>query len=412
MTPTEEGTPASDLSRALLESEEKFRVLAENASVGVLIRRPAESTFVNRALCEIFEETREDLMALGFMERLIHPDDLPNTQDKVRRIRAGKLDAAHFFARACVRSGTVRQLEVFASRLGYAKGEATLLVVVDRTEQHRLEVAVRAKNAELQALASELEKRVAEEVEKHAAREAIFQGQAKMAAMGEMLAAIAHQWRQPVSTLGMVLQNLVGESLAGTLDHSRLEEAVKRARQQLTFLTQTVDSFLSFYRPDRGEGPFDLLPIVLETASLLKAQLDYHFMELAVDPGAAVGSQPLAVEGRPNDLKQVLVILLQNAKDAILERRSREPRAPSRIDVRVLGEGAAIRIEIEDTGGGIPDEVASRIFEPYFSTKPRGTGIGLAMARTLVTTGLRGSLSAANGPQGARFTLLVPTAGA
>ena len=412
MSPEEDRAVGPGPAEALFESEEKFRVLAENASVGVLVRSQGVSDYINPALCEIFESTRGELLSVGFLERLIHPGDLAATQDKVRRIRKGTLDAAHFFARALLRSGRERHLEILASRLVFSTGNAALMIVIDRTEQQRLEDEVREKNIQLEALATGLERRVATELERRAADAAILQEQAKMAAMGEMLAAIAHQWRQPVSTLGMVLQNLVGESLAGTLEHSRLEEAVKRARQQLSFLSQTVDSFLSFYRPDRGEGPFDLLPIVLETASLLKAQLDYHFMELAVDPGAAVGSQPLAVEGRPNDLKQVLVILLQNAKDAILERRSREPRAPSRIDVRVLGEGAAIRIEIEDTGGGIPDEVASRIFEPYFSTKPRGTGIGLAMARTLVTTGLRGSLSAANGPQGARFTLLVPTAGA
>lgn len=411
MTPAADGSAGPDLSQALLESEEKFRILAENASVGVLVRHPGESHYVNQAISEIFESTREEMVTPGFLEGLIHPEDLPNVQDKVRRIRSGDLDAAHFFIRARLRSGCVRPLEIFASRLVYSKGSATLLIVMDRTEQQRLEEEIRQNNLQLAEQAASLEKRVIDEVAKRAAREAVLQGQAKMAAMGEMLAAIAHQWRQPVSTLGMVLQNLVTESRAGGLDAARLESAVGKARQQLGFLSQTVTSFLSFYRPDRGSVGIDLVPLLLETASLLKAQLDYNFVDLRLDTGAEIDGESLWVLGRPNDLKQVIVILLQNAKDAILARRAADPNTPSLVDVRVRPDGSSIRVEVEDTGGGIPPEILPRIFEPYFSTKPQGTGIGLSLARSLVEASLGGTLSASNGPLGALFTILLPPAG-
>ena len=93
MTPAADGSAGPDLSQALLESEEKFRILAENASVGVLVRHPGESHYVNQAISEIFESTREEMVTPGFLEGLIHPEDLPNVQDKVRRIRSGDLDA-------------------------------------------------------------------------------------------------------------------------------------------------------------------------------------------------------------------------------------------------------------------------------------------------------------------------------
>ena len=396
-----------ELVEALFESEEKFRIVAEHAPVGIVIRKSGVNDYANQVVADLFEMSREEVLRPGAMESRLGPEDRALAQGKVRRVRCGEIDAAHFVVTMLVPSGLERQLEAFVSRLVMAGEDAALMIVIDRTEQCRLEAELNEKNQALEALASSLERRVREESERRAARDAMLLGQAKMAAMGEMLAAIAHQWRQPLSTVGMVLHNLERDSKEGLVGPDRIAAAATRSRQQITFLAQTLELFLSFYRPVLGSGPFDPGLSVAETASLMKAQLDYHFVELAVD---AAGDPPFQLKGNSSHLKQVLVNLLQNAKDAVIARRQVESEAPCRIDVRLRREGLEAVLEVEDTGGGIPADVLPRVFEPYFSTKPEGTGIGLAMARSLVETQFGGRLDATNGPSGARFTARLPLA--
>ena len=404
MTP-EAGRSREELLEALLESEEKFRVVAENAPVGILIRKEGTNDYANQVIADLFEVTREVILQPGVVERFFEPEERSVAQSKVRRVRSGNLDSAHFVTRILTASGQEKPLEVFVTRLVMSRGSAELMIVIDRSDQHRLEKELGEKNRTLEALAASLEARVKEETERRAARDAMLFGQAKMAALGEMLAAIAHQWRQPLSTVGMVLHNLERDSQLGLVGPERIAAVAAKSRQQISFLAQTLELFLSFYRPVMGAGPFDLGGGVAETASLMKAQLDYHFIELVIDAGDGA---PCMLKGGANHLKQVLVNLLQNAKDAVVARRQREAEAVCRIDVRLRRDGGDVLLEVEDTGGGIPDEVLPRVFEPYFSTKPEGTGIGLAMARSIVESHLGGRIDVARGELGARFTVRLP----
>ena len=241
--------------------------------------------------------------------------------------------------------------------------------------------------------------------------------QSKMAAMGEMIGAIAHQWRQPLNTLSLWLIGLRDHFQRGDMNGSLLDREIEQADYQIQFMSKTIDDFRNFFKPDKEREVFDVARAVQDVLKLLSAQIVKHritidfFCEsggkrwqvnLQEKPAALEGFTAY-VSGYPNELKQVVLNLLNNAKDAILEQNKEGV-----ITIALTKEEEAVRIVVEDNGGGIPETILEKIFDPYFSTKgEQGTGVGLDMAKTIVEENMEGTLTAENCGEGARFTILL-----
>ena len=141
-----------------------------------------------------------------------------------------------------------------------------------------------------------------------------------------------------------------------------------------------------------------------ETLQLQRAQLENNGIEVETD------LQSVETVGFHNDFRQVLMNLISNARDAIMERRKKEPDFGGKITIRTYAEGDMAVAEVEDDAGGVPEAVAQRIFEPYFTTKEegKGTGLGLYMAKRLIEEKMRGSITLEKGEKGARFVVRIP----
>jgi signal transduction histidine kinase len=251
--------------------------------------------------------------------------------------------------------------------------------------------------------------------------------QARHAAVGEALGAIAHQWRQPLNALGLVLQNLRDAFLHGELDREHLERSLGKARLQLQHLSKTIDDFRSFSLPDRQTTVFPLRDLFREVLALYQPQLEASRVSvdlgcrespggplLAMEPGAACD---LVVDGPRNAFGHAILNLLNNAREAIVDQRKRtgpegQPARQGSIRVVVSRLAERLRIEVSDDGGGIPQDALETIFEPYHSTKgpSRGTGLGLYMCKRIVEEHMAGTIAAANGETGAIFTIELPAA--
>ncbi|OHD56974.1 MAG: hypothetical protein A2Y33_08415 [Spirochaetes bacterium GWF1_51_8] len=276
------------------------------------------------------------------------------------------------------------------------------------------------RNAILQAL-SEQKKR-----EEH---EKIMIQQSKLAGMGEMLGAIAHQWRQPLNALGLLLQDLVDAYHYGEIDKTYLEKNVGTAMSQIEFLSHTIDDFRNFFKPSKAQEVFDLSAMIREVLSLITAQFmkksifitaeyrhsdkDVRMVENRLSENAVEyreeGGKPLDIIGFPGEMKQVMLNILNNARDAILERRKLKDfrKMEGKIEIKVVRRKSEVKIEISDNGGGVPYEIVDRIFEPYFSTKDegKGIGIGLYMSKMIIEKHLGGKIRMENTPDGAKFTI-------
>ncbi len=229
----------------------------------------------------------------------------------------------------------------------------------------------------------------------------------KMAAVGEMLAIIAHQWRQPLNTLSTYISSLQAAQYNDMLNKAFVDKLVAGANGQIHFMSKTIDDFRNFFKPSKSKGPVDVLEVVISAVKLMEAQMKHGGISLTVNNRS--GTSSLLVFGFRGEFVHVLVNIIANAKDAILQHADAANAAPihKKIEITVSTEDQTVLLMISDSGGGIPEHLLLQIFNPYFTTKgaSSGTGMGLYMSKMIVEKEMNGELIAANTESGARFTI-------
>ncbi len=228
----------------------------------------------------------------------------------------------------------------------------------------------------------------------------------KLAAVGEMLGAIAHQWRQPLNTLSTYISSLEAAQYNNLLTKPLIDKLVAGANGQIQFMSKTIDDFRNFFRPAKKKGPVDVFGVIISAVKLMEAQMKHGNITLSVKNNA--GPEAIVVLGYQGEFVHVLVNILANARDAILEnRRDEGDTSAQTIDITVAGGEEEVTIDIIDSGCGIPEHLLPQIFNPYYTTKgaSSGTGMGLYMSKMIVEKEMGGELLAANTPTGARFTI-------
>jgi len=271
-----------------------------------------------------------------------------------------------------------------------------LRLVPRRALQQALDELAQEKES-LRLLNETLEQRVSAEVEKNREKDHLLIQQSRLAAMGEMIGNIAHQWRQPLNTVNLILQNIKDDYRHGELNGETLGRSVELGNRVIQGMSQTIDDFRNFFRPDKEKKPFQIRKALDNALALAGAAFQSHSVEVE-------GEEEMEVLGFENEYIQVLLNILNNAKEAIAARHI----ANGRISIRLARSGGEARVTVSDNGGGIAAEAMERIFDPYFSTKPLGTGIGLYMSKMIIEQNMGGQLHARNIPDGAEFTLTLP----
>lgn len=231
-------------------------------------------------------------------------------------------------------------------------------------------------------------------------KDALLHDQSRLAAMGEMIGNIAHQWRQPLSVLALVVQNLKYDLKEGRIGMAEVEESVARAMKTIEQMSATIDDFRNFFKPLRQPEQFSPLRTIHDCNDLVGASLAAHGIALGI-----AGPADFAAYGYPSEFAQIVLNLISNSKDAIVERGITD----GRIDIAIAAGGRGFVVTVQDNAGGIALDHVDRIFDPYFTTKEKGTGIGLYMTRTIVEQHMHGTIEAGNAAHGLRFTIDLPT---
>ncbi|MBF0317334.1 MAG: PAS domain S-box protein [Nitrospirae bacterium] len=266
----------------------------------------------------------------------------------------------------------------------------------DITERRRLE-------EELKNLNANLESKIAEEIANRQRQEQMLIQQSKMASMGEMIGLIAHQWKQPLNALSVSVQDLKDAYIYGELNDEYLDNLVTSSMNQILFMSKTTDTFRDFFRPSREKVKFDVKTAVEDLISMFIGIFDKSNIDIEIKDSHV---SRLLAEGYPNEFKQVILNLLSNSKDAIIHGRHNGANIQGHIEIAFNKDvcGYEVIVSIRDNGGGIPEDVMDKIFDPYFTTKGTGgTGIGLYMSRTIIETNMAGRLTARNVDGGAEF---------
>ena len=258
-------------------------------------------------------------------------------------------------------------------------------------------------NEEIINLNKSLEEKIKQRVEEIRKKDQMLLQQSKLAAMGEMIGAIAHQWRQPLNALAINIQMLEDMYEDGMLDKKTLEEFIEKNMQTIQFMSNTIDDFRNFFRRDKEKVEFDIKEVIEKTLNLQKAQLQNHNIKVETE------IENIKIYGYKNEFMQAILNIISNAKDAIDERREKTGNNfEGLIKIKVYKKGNEAIIEIEDNGGGIPKEILSRVFEPYFTTKEegKGTGMGLYMVKEIIER-MNGKIEAVNTNEGAKFIIKI-----
>lgn len=218
-------------------------------------------------------------------------------------------------------------------------------------------------------------------------KQAILYQQSKMAAMGEMIGNIAHQWRQPLSIITTATSGMVLQKQMGVLTDEFFFEASNRINTSSQYLSQTIDDFRNFFIPNKEKSKVNLIEIFKKTLDLISAQFSSKDIEIIKN------IEGVEFESYENELIQALINILNNSRDELIKKDGERF-----IFVDAFEKDNFINIIIKDNAGGVIKENLDKIFEPYFTTKykSQGTGIGLYMTEEIITKHLNGTICVEN----------------
>lgn len=230
----------------------------------------------------------------------------------------------------------------------------------------------------------------------------ILIAQSRSAAMGEMISMIAHQWKQPLSILSMIANNLKADVELGILDTKTAQEYHQQLSTQIFYLSHTIDDFRNFFKTNnKKELVFDLSQIVENSLNLMEKSLENTQIHIIKEYDSI---QNILIYS--NELTQVIINLLKNSKEAFGENHNLK----NYIHIRIYRQENNAFIEIEDNAGGIKAEILEKIFDPYFTTKEEfnGTGLGLYMSKAIIENHFKGTLSVTCKDKISLFTIKFP----
>ncbi|MEY4504290.1 MAG: hypothetical protein RL154_583, partial [Pseudomonadota bacterium] len=258
---------------------------------------------------------------------------------------------------------------------------------------HNLECQVQDKTKELTELNASLEAKIAYEIKQSRLKDEMLRQQAKLAAMGEMIANIAHQWRQPLNALTMLIQTFALKNISGKLSSqfviSQVDEGLRIAKN----MSDTIEEFRNYFKPDKEKAVFSAIKAIEDALFMIEGVLNKSSIKVLFDT-----TDNFYINGYPNSFIQVIINLLSNSKDILVEKTIDDKFIKIELTEIIKNNKSYCKIQIIDNGGGIELQYLDKLFEPYFTTKHKsvGTGIGLYSSKKIIEEHFSGEIIAQN----------------
>lgn len=380
--------------RANLLWEQTFDAVSD---LIVIVDNDLAITKVNRAMAERCGLTPGELEGRKCFEVMHGTEAPPDYCPHVGILAGGEGQTAEF---------TVEKLhgvfEVTMSPVLNSEGHVTSCIHVARdvTEKKRQEELLAAQQKQLEEINRTLEARISEAVAELRNKDDILIQQSRLTAMGEMISTIAHQWRQPLNNIGLIVQSLQLAFKANDLTAQELDEDVADTMRILRQISETIDDFRNFFSYEEESSSFVINELVSRALSFVEPALKRKGIRVELDEQA-----DMRAVGYPNEYVQALLNIILNARDVLQNHQVPQ----SLITIRIFEENGRAVVTVRDNGGGIGDEIMPKIFDPYFTTKEYGTGagIGLYMAKMIFEKKMHGCLTVRNVDGGAEFRIEV-----
>ena len=229
--------------------------------------------------------------------------------------------------------------------------------------------------------------------------------QSKLAEMGDMVAAIAHQWNEPLVELSAQVQDIALSFQLEELKKIQMEAFVKDSMVQIQYMSKTLSDFRNFLKPSTKKALFSIEKCLNEIFEIVGKQIFYSNINVTVE--YVNQNEDLLIYGYENEFKQVLLNIINNAKNKILE-KNLDLNEKKNIGIKIFSTNKYNVIEISDDAGAIPLDIIGNIFDPYFTTKKDGTGFGLYMAKVIIEDKMQGKIRVRNDKNSVVFIIKMP----
>lgn len=391
------------------EAIEKSNIISKTDTGGII-------TFVNDEFCKISGYSRDELV--GQNHNIVRHPDIAESQfqllwdtinsKKVYKSTVKNLakNGSTFYVNTTITpilDENENIIEFIAIRYDVTK-EVVYKQELEKKEKElqelnaSLEKRVEEKTAQLQELNDTLESRIKDEISKNEAKRKVMFWQARLASLGEMLANIAHQWRQPLTELNLTVFSIKKAAIDGNEDE--INKFYDDSRTIIKNMSNTIDDFTNFFKPDKDRQYFNITHSIDESLNMLEQMIKNEKITVKTE------FEDVEVLGIMNEFNQVVINLIKNSIDAFIHNSIliRE------INIRVRKDLDVAIIEFVDNAGGISEKNIYKIFEPYFTTKHKsqGTGLGLFMSKMICEKGLNGSLDVKSRKNMTTFTIKIP----
>ncbi len=365
----------------LIKSERRLKQINDKYIISSITDTKGKIVEVSDAFCEISQYTREEL--LGKSHSIVRHPDMPKSafKDLWETIKQGK----HW-------QGKVKNLKKDG---GYYWVYVNIEPLFNKKGQIEAYAAVRLDITDSMHLR--------EELKKNREKDKAMLQQSKLAQMGEMIAMIAHQWRQPLTAISSISSDLYMKIMLENYKQDYFIQKLEKIDELSQHLSKTIDDFRGFYKEDKEKIEIKFSDMAKTALSIVNTSIEVKNIDLVTEFACK-----MKIDTYPNELRQVILNLIKNAEDVLIEKEIKNPY----IKVRTYDKEGYSYMEISDNAGGVPEDIREKIFDPYFSTKTKkdGTGLGLYMSKTIVEEHCGGKIRVYNTKEGAVFEIKIPIA--
>jgi len=349
-----------------IDAIEKSNIVSKTDTAGII-------TFANEEFCKISGYTQDEL--IGKNHNIVRHPNVPAENFKLLWDTIKKKQTYKATVKNLAKDGSVFYVNT------------TVTPILDKKNNIVEYIAIRYDVTQEIILKNKLEE-----------KQKVMFWQSRHASLGQMLANIAHQWRQPLTELSLTTFNMKKASINNEKDN--VMKFYTESKDIIKNMSNTIDDFTNFFKPEKKKKYFYLKDSINESISILKRIIKKENIFIKTN------FEDVKVLGITNELSQVIINLLQNSKDAFIQHKINQKE----IKITTRKESKEAIITIEDNAGGIEDKNLDKIFEPYFTTKhsSSGTGLGLFMSKMICEQGFAGSIDLKNNKNGITITIKIP----
>lgn len=393
--------------RNSISNSETFKTIYENSTDGIVVMKNNKYVGCNKAILEMFHIPSKEMFlqteVMAYMPE-VQPDGKNSFRKMTRKMHeafkhgSAKLEWLHKDY-----NGDDLWCEIVLTKIHLDGEELLHGAWRDISERKEIQEIDKKHKKEIELLNANLEERIVKEVEINRLKDRQMMHQSRLAQMGEMLAMIAHQWRQPLSAIASANATMNVRAELDDIDKESTLKTTASIDKFIKHLSSTIDDFRNFFKQNKKLSQTSYLKITKSVLHLMDASLKSKGVEVKLDLKCTD-----EFSSYENELKQVLLNLITNAQDALLEKEVKEPY----IELKSCKEKETYVLEVCDNGYGINADIIEKVFDPYFSTKKNkeGTGLGLYMSKLIIEEHCEGKISCVNEANGTCFKVELPSA--